>query len=89
MYAQREIYKETFKGDWPFTVSEGTLIRVGNSVLFKCVFKRIIKRSGLFAINGTAINNRKSLYAKKLPSYLRISNRNSVSDIIKYGLILK
>ena len=73
-------------GEWPFKVTEGTLHRIGNCIFFECIYSGVFKRHSLFAINGTAIMNRKHYNAKKLPKRLRLyHNISAVNDIIEYG----
>ena len=80
-------HKPVRLGNWPFKVNEGTLIKIDTCIFFQCIYKRVIEKTGIFAINGDAITNMKHYKAKELPIYLRVShNRSSVNDVIKYGL---
>ena len=78
------------EGAWPFKVESGTLWKIDNCIFFECEYKRIITRRKLFALNGTAISNRKFYRASKIPNHLRLThNIMAVNDLIEFGLNMK
>lgn len=83
-------HEEVHSGIWPFKVDSGTLINNNNAIFFACEYNGLvgIKKVGLFAINGIAISHRKSFKAKLIKRIQLSPSKNSVNDIIMFGLKL-
>ena len=85
-----EITKDTFKGNWPFKVDKAEIINNNGAILAGLWYKKFFKEKYcIFAINGTALAYMEYFKAKELPMYLQNSpNKNSVSDVIRFGMEL-
>lgn len=92
---KKNIKQENVKsGNWPLKIDEIELINNDGCILCNACYKIKIlgiekKLGGLYAINGNARENAKTLGAKPLPMKLLISqNKLSLNDLILFGLRL-